>query len=380
MIPVTHITEHKALCQLVARAREAEYVALDTEFIRTDTFYPRAALIQLSCHGECFLIDPLSIEDLRPLAELLTDADVTKVLHACSEDLQVFQLCTGVIPEPLFDTQLAAGFLGEGLSIGYQKLVKAWAGIDLPKEETRSDWLNRPLATAQQQYAAQDVAFLPSIYQDQKSTLKERGTLRWVQEDCQRLVDDAKQIDEPELYFKKVKVAWRLSPESLCVLKHVCAWRERMARERNIPRSHLIPERSLWPISRYKPKDVKSLSRVDGMNRHIIRRDGEQIIAIVKSAMETEKNSWPAQLPKPLPPSVGVWVKKLKAIVSNISKEYGIAPEILLRKKFMEELIRSGYPHGEFVWPKGLNGWRNEVIAQDLLEELGHLSKNEIKS
>ena len=373
-LSVTHINQLDQLEELMEAAREFPHVALDTEFIRTDTFYPKAALIQIAFNHQCYLIDPLAIPDLTPMAALLEDENVIKVLHACSEDLQVFNLCTGVVPQPLFDTQLAAGFLGEGLSIGYQKLVKIWSEVELSKEETRSDWLKRPLDPAQQQYAAQDVVYLNKIYEDQRTQLEVRGTLGWVMEDCQRMINDALHFETPENYYKRVKVAWRLSGESLCILKHLCAWREVTSRERDIPRSHLIPERSLWPISRYKPHSIKALSRVDGMNRHLIRKDGEKILSIVKEAQTLDRREWPPSVPKPLPPSVGSWVKKLKKMVSSIGKEYGIAPEILFRKKYMDELIRSGYPKGEFLWPSDLNGWRNEVIAEELLTELERLA------
>lgn len=373
-VDVQQITSYEALRHLIDKLHEADVVSLDTEFIRTDTYFPKAALIQLCYHQTCYLIDPLAISDLSPLAELLENPRIIKVLHACSEDLLVLKLTTGVVPQPLFDTQMAASFLGFGLSIGYQKLVQKVVGVNLPKEETRSDWLQRPLGESQKHYAAMDVFHLEYLYEQLSGHLERVGRLEWLQEDCLRCVSNADQVDPPEEYYRRVKIAWKLRPDALLVLKYICHWREKSAQQRDLPRGHVIPERSLWALARYKPRDMRSLLRVEGMTRAIAKKDGEEILTLIRQAVLAPKNAWPPPLPRPLPPQVGAWMKQLKATVSDMAVQLDIAPEILVRKKHLEALIRSGYPEGVFSWPDDLNGWRNRVILQILLDKLQELS------
>src|SRR5690606_1721940 len=158
------IAQDSELAELCARWRQQAALAIDTEFMRSETFYPIAGLLQFGVGKVCYLIDPLAINDFEPLRELLLDEAVTKVLHSCSEDLEVFQRWLNVVPAPLFDTQIAAAFAGYGFSLGYAGLIKAVLNIEIPKEETRSDWLQRPLSVAQLKYAALDVAHMLIVY------------------------------------------------------------------------------------------------------------------------------------------------------------------------------------------------------------------------
>lgn len=165
------IEQDTELAELCQRWRQQAAIAVDTEFMRTSTFYPIAGLIQIGDGKGCYLIDPLAIQDFTPLRDLLLDESVTKVLHSCSEDLVVFQRLLGIVPAPLFDTQIAAAFAGYGFSLGYAGLVKAVLNTEIPKEETRSDWLQRPLSVAQLKYAALDVAHMLIVYGDRKSVV-----------------------------------------------------------------------------------------------------------------------------------------------------------------------------------------------------------------
>ncbi|HEX5842407.1 MAG TPA: ribonuclease D, partial [Pseudomonas sp.] len=254
-IDIHWIVDDASLAQHCATWRSLPFVAVDTEFMRVDTFYPIAGLLQVSEGERAYLIDPLLISDWSPFADLLQDQAVVKVLHACSEDLEVFLRLTGSLPAPLFDTQLAAGYLNLGFSMGYSRLVQAVLNIELPKGETRSDWLQRPLSETQISYAAEDVLHLAEVYGALKQQLSEEK-YAWVLEDGAELVAGLGREVDPELAYREAKLAWKLSRQQLAVLQALCAWRELQARVRNQPRNRVLREHSLWPLARTQPDNL----------------------------------------------------------------------------------------------------------------------------
>jgi ribonuclease D len=245
-IDIQWIGDDASLAQHCATWRTLAFVAVDTEFMRVDTFYPIAGLLQVSEGERAYLIDPLLISDWAPFTGLLQDRAVVKVLHACSEDLEVFLRLTGSLPAPLFDTQLAAGYLNFGFSMGYSRLVQAVLEIELPKGETRSDWLQRPLSATQVSYAAEDVLHLAEVYGRVKAQLSAEK-YAWVLEDGADLVSNLSREVDPEQAYREAKLAWKLTRPQLAVLKALCTWREGQARKRNQPRNRIIREHSLWP-------------------------------------------------------------------------------------------------------------------------------------
>jgi ribonuclease D len=366
-IDIQWIADDASLAQHCASWRSLPFVAVDTEFMRVDTFYPIAGLLQVSEGQRAYLIDPLLIGDWTPFAELLQDPAVVKVLHACSEDLEVFLRLTGSLPSPLFDTQLAAGYLNLGFSMGYSRLVQAVLNIELPKGETRSDWLQRPLSATQVSYAAEDVLHLAEVYlqlQEQLSADK----YRWVLEDGAELVAGQGRELDPELAYREAKLAWKLSPQQLAVLKVLCAWREREARARNQPRNRIIREHSLWPLARTQPDNLVALARIEDMHPKTVRQDGELILQMIKQAATSPAADWPAALPEPLPLEASSLLKKLRAIGQREGERLNIAPELMLRKKTLEALLKTGYPKGPYQLPESLRGWRRELMGQALLD------------
>ncbi|HUE93947.1 ribonuclease D [Pseudomonas sp.] len=366
-IDIQWIGDDASLAQHCASWRSLPFVAVDTEFMRVDTFYPIAGLLQVSEGKRAYLIDPLLIGDWTPFAELLQDPAVVKVLHACSEDLEVFLRLTGSLPSPLFDTQLAAGYLNLGFSMGYSRLVQAVLNIELPKGETRSDWLQRPLSATQVSYAAEDVLHLAEVYlllQEQLSADK----YRWVLEDGAELVANLGRELDPELAYREAKLAWKLSPQQLAVLKMLCAWREREARARNQPRNRIIREHSLWPLARTQPDNLVALARIEDMHPKTVRQDGELILQMIRQAAASPAADWPAALPEPLPLEASSLLKKLRAIGQREGERLNIAPELMLRKKTLEALLKTGYPKGPYQLPDSLRGWRRELMGQALLD------------
>lgn len=366
-IDIHWITDDASLAQHCADWCSLPFVALDTEFMRVDTFYPIAGLLQVSEGQRAYLIDPLLIGDWAPFAELLQNPAVVKVLHACSEDLEVFLRLTGSLPTPLFDTQLAAGYLNLGFSMGYSRLVQAVLNIELPKGETRSDWLQRPLSATQVSYAAEDVLHLAEVYAALKAQLSAQK-YAWVLEDGAELVSNQGRESDPDEAWRDAKLAWKLSRQQLAVLKALCAWREREARARNQPRNRIIREHSLWPLARTQPDNLVSLARIEDMHPKTVRQDGEFILKLIQQAAATPAADWPEALPEPLPLEASALLKKLRAIGQREGERLNIAPELMLRKKTLEALLKSGYPKGPYQLPDALRGWRRELMGQALLD------------
>ncbi len=355
------------LARLCAEWRQLPYVAVDTEFMRVDTFYPIAALLQVG-DGRCaYLIDPLQITDWSAFAGLLEDDSVVKVLHACSEDLEVLWRLTGSLPTPLFDTQLAAGYLNIGFSMGYSRLVQSVLNIELPKGETRSDWLQRPLSEMQERYAAEDAQHLAELYEALLPKLSDEKRA-WVVEDGAELVANLQRETDPDEAYREVKQAWRLKPKQLAVLRVLTGWRERQARARNQPRNRVLREHSLWPLARYQPTDLVSLARIDDMHPRTVRQDGEALLELIRTAAATPEQDWPEPLPEPLPLEASGLLKKLRAVGQREAQAMDIAPELMLRKKVLEALLKSGYPDGPYSLPDSLRGWRRERMGQALLD------------
>lgn len=366
-IDIHWIADNASLAQHCTRWRSLPFVAVDTEFMRVDTFYPIAGLLQVSEGERAYLIDPLLIDDWAPLAQLLQDPAVVKVLHACSEDLEVFQRLTGSLPTPLFDTQLAAGYLNLGFSMGYSRLVQAVLDIELPKGETRSDWLQRPLSETQVSYAAEDVLHLAEVYERLQRQLS-ADKYAWVLEDGAELVANLGREIAPELTYREAKLAWKLSPQQLAVLRELCAWREREARARNQPRNRVVREHSLWPLARTQPDNLVALARIEDMHPKTVRQDGETLLRLIKQAAATPQEDWPQALPEPLPIEAAALLKKLRAIGQREGERLNIAPELMLRKKTLEALLKTGYPNGPYRLPESLRGWRRELMGQALLD------------
>lgn len=366
-IDIQWIRDDASLAEHCAAWRALPSVAVDTEFMRVDTFYPIAGLLQVSDGQRAYLIDPLLVRDWAPFAALLEDPAVIKVLHACSEDLEVFLRLTGSLPTPLFDTQLAAGYLNIGFSMGYSRLVQSVLDIELPKGETRSDWLQRPLSETQISYAAEDVLHLAEVYASLHAQLSPEKHA-WVLEDGAELVANLGREVDPDEAYRDAKLAWKLSRQQLAVMRTLCAWREREARARNQPRNRIIREHSLWPLARTQPDNLVALARIEDMHPKTVRQDGEFLLKLIKDAGSVPPAEYPEALPEPLPIEAASLLKKLRAIGQREGERLNIAPELMLRKKTLEALLKTGYPSGPYQLPDSLRGWRRELMGQALLD------------
>jgi ribonuclease D len=315
------------------------------------------------------LIDPLTITDWSSFAVLLDDQQLVKVFHACAEDLEVCHRLTGTIPSPVADTQLGAALASLGGIMGFQRLVKAVLDLDIDKGETRSDWLQRPLRPQQVEYAVADVFYLYQCYQSLVDVLTEMGRLTWWQEDCARALDLGQISDDYSQQYRKVKLAWKLRPQEQYVLQQVAIWREKTARIWNVPRSQVVADNVLWNMARYQPGHLGDLARA-GMKPHVRERCGDEVLALIADAMNVAEELWPDALQKPLSPQAGELLKVLKKAVTARADSIDIPADILVKKKMLEALLRSGYPRGPYCLPEPLLGWRKNEIGDDLLSNL----------
>jgi ribonuclease D len=369
------VTDANLLAGIVESCRSKPAVAIDTEFARFNTYYPVVGLVQIYDGDRCYLIDPLEINDLSPLAELLADENVVKVLHACSEDVEVFCDALDVVPTPIYDTQIAAAMLGAGFSISYQNLVNHYLEIQIPKDETRSDWLQRPLTHAQLDYAALDVTHLLEVYQLQVEKLAELGRDDWVAEECASLAQDIPTQIDPNDYYLKVKNLWRLKPLQLHTLKLLCAWRERTARDKNLPRNRVIDEKALFQIAAMDLEDKKAFREKAGVTSKQLRFHGDELVEHLKTWRSVPADELPSPVKKVNSPVSNTKLRALKKLVEDCASELDVAPEMLAKRRHLEQLIRSEADTGKYELPKALSGWRETVIGDVLLREVNGLKK-----
>jgi ribonuclease D len=347
----------------------AEALALDTEFVRERTFFPRLGLIQVSDGRAAYLIDPLAVPDLALFARVLRASGTVKVLHSASEDLEVFQRAMGAVPEPLFDTQIGAALAGVGGSLGYQKLVATVLGVELGKGETRTDWMARPLSPAQRSYAAEDVAYLLPVYELLRAELLRLGRFEWVLEDSATLLSGLTRLEEdPASAYRRIRGAGRLNRRQLGVLQTLAAWRDQEARRRDLPRSFVLKEDLLLSLATRKPTVAADLARIPAFDARQAARDGASWLALIEEALgrpEAELPEAPERLP--FTPAVRQLEDRLRQLVAERAVELSIPPEILSSRRNLGGLLKSAMTDPEPRLPRELSGWRREVIGEDLL-------------
>ena len=366
----TLIERSEALEEISRRWAEAPVLGLDTEFVRTNTFFHKLGLIQVSDGRTSWLIDPLAVRDLSPLAEVFRSSGV-KVLHSASEDIEVFYRFLGALPAPLFDTQIAGAFAGAGSFLSYQKLVAAYLGTELAKEETRTDWMARPLSAAQLAYAAEDVAFLVPLYERLRRDLESLGRLSWAIEDSAVLLDTSRFEEETETAYLRVKGAGRLDRRQLAALRTLASWREREARRRDLPRSFVLREDLLLALAARRPQNLRDLQRLPAFDPRQAARDGALWLQLVEQAESLAEAELPPRIAgKPFSPGARQLENRLRERVRKKAAALGVAPEILAPRRILDALLRLTVSKADPRLPRELQGWRREVIGEDLLQEV----------
>ena len=364
-LTVRYVDSDEKLKQAAVAWRSAALIAVDTEFMRVKTFYPNAALFQISDERAISLIDPTAITDLSLLTEVLAAPSVLKLMHSCSEDLEVCDRHLGVLPDPLFDTQIAAAFCGHGLSVGYQRVLGDVLDLTLDKSETRTDWLQRPLSDAQLRYAAEDVAWLPSLYRQLQSQLVSASREQWALDECVAVLERFRSRD-PAAEFSSVSGAARLSRRELAVLRSVYRWREQTARQRNLPKNWIMSDKALLQTAQRVPRALTDLKAIEDLSPGSRRRYGTLLVETVSDAMSLTDDALPEPLPKPLTPAQGKQFKKMRALLNECAEALNLAPELLARRRDLEEIVRSGRRAQVPLF----TGWRRAACGEELLDRL----------
>lgn len=354
----------KEICE---EACQAAVVALDTEFIRIRTYYPKLGLIQLFDGQRVSLIDPLAIDDFQPLIALLTDKNVIKVFHSCLEDIEVLHHYFQVCPTPLVDTQTMAAFAGFGLSIGFAKLVAHYCDIELDKTSARTDWLARPLSEQQCQYACADVFYLLPIFQQLQAVLANTPWKNAVLEECELQCRKRLQPQEPNKAYRDIGNAWQLTPAQLAVLQVLAKWRIEEAQKRDLALNFVIKEQSLLQIAKIQPKHTASLQEF--MHPNEVRIHGKKLLWLVEQGKAMPPENYPEPIKRLIEQAdYKQTLNKLQQSLIEVTPA-GLTPELLASKRQLNQLITWLNKPNDCDKPELLQGWRT-VYGEALLARL----------
>lgn len=355
---LTLVENEAALQRLCAQVTGCPWIALDTEFTRERTFYARLGLLQIATDDVVACIDPLVV-DLAPLLDVLYDERVLKVLHAGRQDLEVFFDLRGTVPQPVFDTQIAAALLGYADQVGYATLVESITGVRLPKLHTRTNWEARPLAPEQLRYAEEDVTHLREVYHALAARLEARGRSQWLVEECEILADPALYRSDPDTAYLRLSAGAALPPAAQPLLKALAAWRERTAQTRNRPRAWIAPDAALLEIARAAPASLEALARVAQVTPKTLQNYGEEILRVVLSLRDAPAaRVWAAPVaPSPAEQDLA---RRMLARIKTVAEANEINPGVIATRRAVFALI--GSRSGPLT-----RGWRRELVGEELL-------------
>jgi len=333
------------------------WIALDSEFVRERTYHARLCLLQVASETGLACIDTLALPELGLLAEQLFQPGVVKVMHAAQQDLEIFQRLWERLPEPLFDTQIAAALLGQGEQIGYAALVKALLGVELDKSQTRTDWSRRPLSAAQLEYAAADVRYLGPLYRRQHQALAQSQRLEWLWAETAPLTAAGNApTAEP---WRRVKGHRNLHGVQLAVLQALAGWREQQAEARDLPRQWVINDDTLSTLARRLPRNPEQLQRL-GLDQRLLRRDGAALLALIRQARELPAEQWPVLPAWPaLNDQQQALLERAQTLIRDCAQRYGLAAPLLATRRELETWL-----HGAEIPASG--GWRATLVGEAL--------------
>ncbi|OUO95647.1 ribonuclease D [Rubneribacter badeniensis] len=375
-----YIANQEDLEAFANRAMRSSVLAIDTEFLREKTYYAKLCLLQLATDDETAIVDPFEVDDLRVLAPLLENESVVKLFHAGGQDLEILLREVGTLPRPLFDTQVAAALLGHTQQIGYAALVHAECGVTLKKIDSFTDWSRRPLSESQLEYAADDVAYLPRMYERMRAQLVELGRLAWLDRDFEDLADPKRYATNERERYRRLKRVSQLSRRQLAAAREVAAWRELEAQRRDVPRKWVVTDEQIVEACKREARTIDELFMVRGMSDRLSTKDARCVVALMSSALDAPPDAWPEpDRCGKNEPNVDAELDLMCALVRLRAKQNGVAFPTLASHDDLARVAR-GYREGVDV----LRGWRRSLVGEELLRLLEgkialSLSNGEIK-
>ena len=368
----TVITDNTSLLEICNLAQQQSAVALDTEFMRVSTYFPKLGLIQLYDGERVSLIDPLAITDFSPFVALLSNPKVLKILHSCSEDLLVFLQEFGQLPRPMIDTQIMARFLGIGTSAGLAKLAQQYLNVEIDKGATRTNWIKRPLSDIQLQYAAGDVWYLLPLYRILEKELAKTPWEQAVRDDCELALAKTHKLQErdSEKAYLDIPNAWKLNPLELSRLRILAQWRQNVGIERDLALSYIVKSDNLWKVAKNNPRNTSEMLEV-GLTENEVRVRGKKILQLLAQARRISSNDYPKPIERiSEDPRYKKTIRLLQEKVNSLTPE-GLTPEIVASKRTLEELIKWvwKYDCSQGKLPDLLIGWR-KPIGEKLVDAL----------
>ena len=360
-----YISDQCSFEEFLSGALNAHVLAIDTEFLRDKTYFPRLCLLQLATENATAVVDPFAIEDISVMRDVLLDDSVVKLFHAGRQDLEILYHDVGVLPVNVFDTQLAAALLGHTQQMGLGALVQAVLGVSLKKSDSFTDWSCRPLTKSQLEYAECDVLYLPRLYEKMSGNLARLGRLAWLEPDFADLVNPANYESDPRERYVRLKRASHLSRQQLSAAREVAAWREEQALKRNIPRRWVLTDEQIVEACKREARTIDDLFLVRGIKEHLSTRDARKVVALLVAGLSAPEDSWPS-LSKASrnERNVDAEVDLMLALVRLRAKENGIALQTLASHDDLADLARG---HDNVAL---LRGWRKELIGNELQELL----------
>lgn len=341
MFEVLDTTE--GLNLFMEKISSADWVAIDTEFIRERTYYARLCLIQIEAVGHRACIDPLAIDDLSSFFTVMNNPKITKVLHAAHQDLEIMMQLSGAVPAPIFDTQVAASVLGIGDQMGYARLIEQMLNVSLSKTQSRTDWSRRPLKPAQLEYAIDDVRYLAKIYPQMLEQLESNNRLHWLQKDFAKAVDFKTYEINAQLRWKKIRGNQVLKRPQLAVLRELATWREERAEKSDLPRKWVINDDILLDLARQQPSDSAGIGEIRGIHSDRTKKYHKVWLDLIKKGQNTPESEWP-ELPrsKKPTPTQNMLIDCLMLVIQIQAKKNGITAAAIATRKQVANMVQAG--------------------------------------
>ncbi len=361
---MTLITEQTQLVEACRRLANETFLSIDTEFMREKTYYPQLCLIQIAGKKEAIVIDALAEDiNLNPVLELMENEAITKVFHACRQDIEIFYNLNHKIPSPIFDTQIGAMVCGYGESVGYDKLVRQITGIQIDKSSRFTDWSYRPLSKQQIKYALSDVTHLRTVFESLSSQLEKSGRTKWLEEEFKTVLN-------PETYNTPLDKSWKRlkvkngQPRFLILIRELCAFREREAQNRNVPRNRIIRDDILLDIAARSPKSPHDLAKVRNLTKQFSQgKLGESILRVVETANKIpDSEAPPLEKVNNFQHQKSALVDLLKVLLKLKSEDFNVAQKLIANSTDLEAIANNNDAN-----VLALTGWRKDIFGDDAL-------------